>query len=128
MALGGGVIGDLAAFAADTFLRGVSIVHIPTTLLAQVDSSIGGKCGINHNLGKNLIGSFKHPELVLIDSCFLKTLPTREFIAGMSEVLKYALINNNKFFGFICKHHSDISDLKKDYILETIYRCVKIKA
>ena len=77
VALGGGVIGDLVAFAADTFLRGVSLIQIPTTLLAQVDSSIGGKCGINHSLGKNLIGSFKHPKLILIDSYFLNTLPSR---------------------------------------------------
>ena len=101
VALGGGVIGDLVAFAADTFMRGVSLIHIPTTLLSQVDSSIGGKCGINHKLGKNLIGSFKHPNLVLIDTSVLKSLPKREFLAGMAEVIKYGLIKNKTFFNFL---------------------------
>ena len=101
VALGGGVIGDMVAFAADTFLRGVDLIHIPTTLLAQVDSSIGGKCGINHPLGKNLIGSFKHPRAVIMDTATLKTLPKREFMAGMAEVIKYGLIKNKSFFNFI---------------------------
>ena len=89
IALGGGVIGDLAGLASDTFLRGVDLIHIPTTLLAQVDSAIGGKTGINHKSGKNLIGSFKHPNAVIIDIAFLSTLPKRQFIAGLSEVIKY---------------------------------------
>ena len=101
VALGGGVIGDMVAFAADTFMRGVQLIHIPTTLLAQVDSSIGGKCGINHPLGKNMIGSFKHPSVILMDSAILKTLPKREFMAGMAEVIKYGLIKNKSFFKFI---------------------------
>ena len=101
VALGGGVIGDMVAFAADTFMRGVDLIHIPTTLLAQVDSSIGGKCGINHPLGKNLIGSFKHPRAVIMDTATLKTLPKREFMAGMAEVIKYGLIKNKSFFNFI---------------------------
>ena len=106
---GGGVIGDLVAFAADTFMRGVSLIHIPTTLLSQVDSSIGGKCGINHKLGKNLIGSFKHPNLVLIDTSVLKSLPKREFLAGMAEVIKYGLIKNKTFFNFLNNNYKKLS-------------------
>ena len=128
VALGGGVIGDLVAFAADTFLRGVSLIQIPTTLLAQVDSSIGGKCGINHSLGKNLIGSCKHPKLILIDSYFLNTLPSREFVAGMSEVIKYALIRNRKFHDYICKYHSEIYRLNTKCLLKIIYTCAQTKA
>ncbi|MBT7236218.1 MAG: iron-containing alcohol dehydrogenase, partial [Gammaproteobacteria bacterium] len=92
IALGGGVIGDLAGFASDTFLRGVNLIHIPTTLLAQVDSSIGGKTGVNHKYGKNLIGSFKHPVAIFIDISYLKTLPQKEYISGLSEVVKYGAI------------------------------------
>ena len=101
VALGGGVIGDMVAFAADTFMRGVDLIHIPTTLLAQVDSSIGGKCGINHPMGKNLMGSFKHPKVIIMDTATLKTLPKREFMAGMAEVIKYGLIKNKSVFKFI---------------------------
>ena len=115
VALGGGVIGDLVAFAADTFMRGVSLIHIPTTLLSQVDSSIGGKCGINHKLGKNLIGSFKHPNLVLIDTSVLKSLPKREFLAGMAEVIKYGLIKNKTFFNFLNNNYKKIYRLDEDY-------------
>ena len=128
VALGGGVIGDLVAFAADTFMRGVPLIHIPTTLLAQVDSSIGGKCGVNHPLGKNLIGSFKHPKLVLIDTNTLKTLPRKEFMAGMAEVIKYALIKNKKFFNYINKNSEKILSLNDEDIIKIVHTCATIKA
>jgi 3-dehydroquinate synthase len=128
VALGGGVIGDMVAFAADTFMRGVSLIHIPTTLLAQVDSSIGGKCGINHTLGKNLIGSFKHPKLVLIDTSVLKTLPKSEFLAGMAEVIKYGLIKNKKFFDFLNSNYKEIFKLNDDCLMKVITTCVSTKA
>jgi 3-dehydroquinate synthase len=101
IALGGGVIGDIAGFAAATFLRGVPYIQAPTTLLAQVDSSVGGKTGINHPLGKNLIGAFYQPRLVLADIKTLDTLPDREMSAGLAEVVKYGLIADAQFFGWL---------------------------
>lgn len=128
VALGGGVIGDIAAFSADTFMRGISLIHIPTTLLSQVDSSIGGKCGINHSLGKNLIGSFKHPKLVLIDPTVLKSLPKREFLAGMAEVIKYGLIKNKTFFNFLNNNYRKIYNFNGSCIIKMITTCVQIKS
>ena len=101
VALGGGVIGDLAGFAAATYQRGVPFIQIPTTLLAQVDSSVGGKTGINHPLGKNMIGAFWQPRLVLADTDTLKTLPDRELRAGLAEVIKYGLIRDLPFFEWL---------------------------
>ncbi|KAB2931927.1 MAG: 3-dehydroquinate synthase, partial [Rhodocyclaceae bacterium] len=101
IALGGGVIGDLAGFAAATYQRGVPFVQVPTTLLAQVDSSVGGKTGINHPLGKNMIGAFWQPSLVLADIDTLKTLPDRELRAGLAEVIKYGLVRDPAFFEWI---------------------------
>ena len=98
LALGGGVVGDLAGFAAATFLRGIAYVQVPTTLLAQVDSSVGGKTGVNHHDGKNLIGAFYQPRLVLIDVAVLQSLPRREFIAGLAEVIKYGVIEDPALF------------------------------
>ncbi|MBA0832353.1 hypothetical protein Goarm_016751 [Gossypium armourianum] len=98
VALGGGVIGDMCGFAAASFLRGVNFVQIPTTVMAQVDSSVGGKTGINHPLGKNLIGAFYQPQCVLIDTDTLDTLPDRELASGLAEVIKYGLIRDAEFF------------------------------
>lgn len=101
IALGGGVIGDLTGYAAATFLRGVPFIQIPTTLLSQVDSSVGGKTGINHPLGKNMIGAFYQPQVVLADIDTLQTLPAREFSAGLAEVIKYGLIRDADFFNWL---------------------------
>jgi len=101
VALGGGVIGDLAGFIAATYQRGIGFIQIPTTLLAQVDSSVGGKVGINHPLAKNMIGAFHQPQFVLADTSVLKTLPKRELICGMGEAVKYGVILDKKFFSFI---------------------------
>ena len=101
IALGGGVVGDLAGFVAATFMRGVNLIQIPTTLLAQVDSSVGGKTAVNHALGKNLIGAFHQPRAVFIDLKFLKTLPEREIKSGLGEVVKYGVISDEKFFSYL---------------------------
>lgn len=103
IAFGGGVVGDISGFAASILLRGINFVQIPTTLLAMVDSSVGGKTGINNRFGKNLIGSFYQPKLVLADVDLLKTLPKREILAGYAEIVKYGLINNKRFFEFLEK-------------------------
>lgn len=101
VALGGGVVGDMAGFAAASYQRGVRFVQLPTTLLAQVDSSVGGKTGVNHPLGKNMIGAFHQPQAVLIDTDTLSTLPPREFAAGLAEVIKYGLIGDAAFFAWL---------------------------
>ena len=100
IAIGGGIVGDVSAFAASIFKRGIKFINLPTTLLAQVDSSIGGKTGINSKYGKNLIGSFYQPNLVLADLQFLKTLPKREIICGYAEIFKHSLISDKKFLNF----------------------------
>lgn len=108
VALGGGVIGDLAGFAAAILRRGIDVVQVPTTLLAQVDSSVGGKTGINSPQGKNLIGAFHQPALVLADTAVLDTLPARQFRAGYAEVAKYGVLGDAGFFGWLERHHGDI--------------------
>jgi 3-dehydroquinate synthase len=130
IALGGGVVGDIAGFAASSVLRGVDFVQIPTTLLAQVDSSVGGKVAINHKTGKNLIGAFYQPKLVLIDPETLKTLDERQIKTGLGEIAKYAFIEKNcgiknpKFLNFLMK-----CDIKNDDDLEKIiYHSCKLKA
>lgn len=128
IALGGGVTGDIAGFAAATLLRGIPYIQIPTTLLAQVDSSVGGKTGVNHPLGKNMIGSFYQPELVCIDTDTLSTLPPREFQSGLYEVVKYGLICDSEFFEFFATHLEDIQGQVTDVLEEVISRCCVIKA
>jgi len=108
MALGGGVIGDLSGFAASIVMRGINFIQIPTTLLSQVDSSVGGKTGINTNAGKNLIGSFYQPKLVVIDPTTLKSLSDREYYCGYVEALKYALIDNPEFFEYLEKNKAKV--------------------
>lgn len=125
IALGGGVIGDLVGFVASTYLRGVKLVQIPTSLLAQVDSSVGGKVAVDLQEGKNLIGTFYHPKMVLIDPDTLKTLPKRFINDGMAEVIKYGCIKDKNLFERL-NSYKDFDDLYQD-IDEIIYRCVDIK-
>jgi len=128
VALGGGVVGDLTGFVAATFLRGIPFIQAPTSLLAQVDSSVGGKVAVNLAEGKNLIGSFYQPELVLIDPLVLKTLPEKEFKDGMAEVIKYGLIQDSSFFRFLLKNAKKINELDLDIMEKVIYYSVKNKA
>lgn len=128
VALGGGVIGDLAGFAAATYLRGIRFVQVPTTLAAQVDASIGGKTGVNHPTGKNLIGAFYQPSLVLIDTRVLKTLPKREYVSGIAEVIKYGVIADRAFFGLLEERMQDILNLDEDVLERIIGRSCEIKA
>jgi len=128
LALGGGVIGDLAGFVAGTFLRGVPFLQIPTTLLAQVDSSIGGKMAVDHPRGKNLIGCFYQPRLVFVELDFLSTLPLREFIAGLAEVVKYGLIADRSFFEYLEQHRFLIQNRNPAVIGQVVTRCCEIKA
>ena len=120
IAFGGGVIGDMSGFAASIFLRGIDFIQIPTTLLSMVDSSVGGKTGINNKYGKNLIGAFYQPEIVYIDPHFLSTLPQREFSAGMAEVIKMAVMFDKKFFEKLEKNELNIKEIIK--------RSVELKA
>ncbi len=128
IALGGGVIGDLTGYAAATYLRGVPFIQIPTTLLSQVDSSVGGKTGINHPLGKNMIGAFYQPQLVLADIDTLQTLPAREFSAGMAEVIKYGLILDAEFFDWLEANMTSLMQLDEAALSYAIYRSCQNKA
>ena len=128
IALGGGVIGDLTGYAAATYLRGVPFIQIPTTLLSQVDSSVGGKTGINHPLGKNMIGAFYQPQLVLADIDTLQTLPAREFAAGMAEVIKYGLIRDAEFFDWLELNMASLMQLDEDTLSYAIFRSCQNKA
>jgi 3-dehydroquinate synthase len=128
IALGGGVIGDITGFAASTYMRGISLVQVPTTLLAQVDSSVGGKTGVNHPEGKNMIGTFHQPRLVWADVDTLRTLPRREFLAGMAEVIKYGVIWDETFFNFLEKNREKILSLDSGAMQFIISRSCEIKA
>lgn len=128
IALGGGVIGDMTGFAAASFMRGVNFIQIPTTLLSQVDSSVGGKTGINHPKGKNMIGAFWQPQMVLADMHTLTTLPQRELSAGMAEVIKYALIMDADFLTWLEDNMSALMSLDKVALTEAVARCCQYKA
>ncbi|MBO0861680.1 MAG: 3-dehydroquinate synthase [Chloracidobacterium sp.] len=128
IALGGGVVGDLAGFVAATFLRGVNYIQIPTTLLAQIDSSVGGKTAVNHKLGKNLIGAFHQPRAVVIDPDVLRSLPTRELRAGLYEAIKYGVIRDADLFSLIEKNLDSINALDPAPLSRVIARSCEIKA
>ncbi len=128
VALGGGVIGDITGFAAATYQRGINFIQIPTTLLAQVDSSVGGKTGVNHPLGKNMIGAFYQPRCVLIDTTVLNTLPEREVKAGLAEALKYGLIIDAEFFRWLEANSAAVLSLASAEITQVIKTCCEIKA
>lgn len=128
IALGGGVIGDMAGFAAACYQRGVNFIQIPTTLLSQVDSSVGGKTGINHPLGKNMVGAFYQPQAVLIDTRSLETLPQRELSAGLAEVIKYGLICDEPFLGWLEEHVAALRGLDQAALTEAIERSCAAKA
>ena len=128
VALGGGVVGDMAGFAAACYQRGVPFIQIPTTLLSQVDSSVGGKTGINHPLGKNMIGAFHQPQAVLIDTASLQTLPAREVSAGLAEVIKYGLIRDQGFLGWLEERMDALVSLDPEALAEAIFRSCACKA
>jgi 3-dehydroquinate synthase len=128
VALGGGVVGDLAGFAAATYMRGVTLVQAPTTLLAMVDSSVGGKTGIDLDEGKNLVGAFKQPAYVCADTDVLSTLPEREWACGCAEIAKSALIDSDDFFFWLTEHAHDLVDRDRETVQEAIARCVVFKA
>lgn len=128
VALGGGVVGDVAGYAAATWMRGIPFVQAPTTLLAQVDSSVGGKTGIDHPKGKNLIGAFYQPRLVLIDVDTLATLDQRQFRAGLAEVIKYGVVIDRPFFEFIESNCAAILAMDPDFLIKIILRSCQLKA
>tara|TARA_B110000467_G_C18249675_1_gene439640 strand:+ start:38 stop:1102 length:1065 start_codon:yes stop_codon:yes gene_type:complete len=128
IALGGGVIGDITGFAAACYQRGINFIQIPTTLLSQVDSSVGGKTAVNHPLGKNMIGAFYQPKAVFIDIDSLSTLPVREFNSGMAEVIKYGILGDKKFFIWLEENISAIKSSDNNILAEMIEKCCQCKA
>jgi 3-dehydroquinate synthase len=128
MALGGGVVGDIAGFAAATYLRGIDYVQFPSTLLAQVDSSVGGKTGVNHREGKNLIGAFYQPRLVAADTGLLRTLPRRELLAGLAEVIKYGVIEDRELFHWLEEHLEGLLDLDGELLVDAVSASCRIKS
>jgi len=128
IALGGGVIGDITGYAASTYMRGIDFIQAPTTLLAQVDSSVGGKTGVNHTLGKNMIGTFWQPRLVWVDISTLHTLSRRNFLAGIAEIIKYGVIWDSAFFDFLERKRESLLSLNPDDITHIIRRSCEIKA
>jgi 3-dehydroquinate synthase len=128
IALGGGVVGDMTGFAASSYQRGVNFIQIPTTLLSQVDSSVGGKTGVNHPLGKNMIGAFHQPKCVLIDVDTLDTLDARQYSAGMAEVIKYGLLGNVDFLDFLRANIDKLMARDKDLIVQIVYQSCLDKA
>ncbi len=127
ISIGGGITGDVGGFAASLFKRGLQFINIPTTLLAQVDSSVGGKTGVNTKQGKNLIGSFYQPKLVISETKFLRSLPKREIICGYGEILKHAIISDKKFYNYLDQNFYNILNLKSPFIEKAIYESCRIK-
>src|SRR4030066_1775081 len=127
IALGGGVMGEITGFAASTYMRGISYIQIPTTLLAQVDSSVGGKTGVNHKRGKNMIGTFWQPGIVWIDTETLKTLPERELLAGLAEVIKYGVIHDEELFRFLEQNRDNILNRNSDAVTYIIKGSAEIR-
>ena len=127
IALGGGVTGDMTGFAAATYLRGIDFIQVPTSLLAQVDSSIGGKTGVDFKCYKNMVGAFKQPKMVYINTSTLKTLPTREYISGFGEIIKHGFIKNKSYLEWLCKNKADILALNNEIVEEMIFESCKIK-
>ncbi len=128
LALGGGVVGDIAGFSASIYQRGIPYIQVPTTLVAQVDSSVGGKTGVDHRLGKNLIGSFYQPRAVWIDPLVLRTLPRREWVAGLAEVIKYGIIADESFFSYLQRHMPDLLKQVPNVVATVVKRSCEIKA
>lgn len=128
IALGGGVIGDITGFVASIYMRGIHFIQVPTTLLSQVDSSVGGKTGVNHELGKNMIGTFYQPRLVWIDIDTLKTLPEREILCGIAEIIKYGVIWDEELFEFLAHNRDSILKLDPERLTHIIKRSCEIKA
>ena len=128
IALGGGVVGDLAGFVAASYLRGIALVQVPTSLLAQVDSSVGGKTGVNLPQGKNLVGAFYQPKLVLADTDTLETLPERELRSGFAEVIKHGAIRDARFFGWLEREYKRVLALDPEAVAHVVRRCCEIKA
>ena len=126
--LGGGVVGDMAGFAAATFMRGIDFIQIPTTLLAQVDSSVGGKVGVDYGSFKNVVGAFYQPKFVYINTSTLNTLPKREFSAGMAEVIKYGIIQSEDFYNYLCENKEKIKSFDTDMLKYIIRSCCDMKA
>ena len=128
IAIGGGTVGDVAGFAASTYMRGLPLIHVPTTLLSAVDSSIGGKTGINFKEAKNFIGTFYQPSLVLIDTNFLNSLPEEELISGFGEVIKYSYLTNRKFYSTLLSDYNLLMKKDSGFLNKIIYESVKIKS
>jgi 3-dehydroquinate synthase len=128
VAFGGGVIGDLTGFAAATFMRGVPFIQVPTTLLSMVDSSVGGKTGVNHPMGKNMIGAFYQPKKVLMDLSVLRSLPKEELLSGVAEIIKYGVVWDRAFFEYLDDNREKVLSLDPDAILHVIRRSCEIKA
>ena len=128
IALGGGVIGDITGFVAATYQRGVKFIQVPTTLLSQVDSSVGGKTAVNHPLGKNMIGAFYQPQAVIIDIDSLNSLPEKEFSAGMAEVIKYGVLADVEFLNYIQEQAQELKQMSPEVLTYTINQCCQIKA
>ncbi len=128
IALGGGVIGDMAGFASAVYLRGIRFIQLPTTLLSQTDSSVGGKTGVDLYAYKNMVGAFHQPCLVYINTSFLNTLPKREFASGMGEIIKHGLIRDNSYYEWLINHFNEINDLDSEVLKKMIYESLKIKA